>query len=110
MFIFKVPVGDYLNFFVVGGFCLSQLIATFFPCYYCNEYSVVANDLRNGIFHSSNWITLDNHSRRKVLMMLQSTMISADMKVLGVVKLNLETFLNIVNTAYSLYALFSKLS
>lgn len=98
-----------MNYFAVGGFSLSQLIATLFPCYYCTEFSTVIDDLRIGIFHSSEWFSSDLKSRKLVHMLLQSTMNSVELRVLEIIKLNLETFSNIVNTAYSLYALFSKL-
>jgi hypothetical protein len=80
-------------------------VKVFIPCYYCQLISTLSNRLATSLFHSD-WRTEDRNYRKNVLIFMENVKKPLGISVLGVVPINLETFMKIVNSAYSMFAIF----
>lgn len=83
------------------------LIQIFFPCYYSQRVESISGKLSALLFHSD-W-TLENAEYRKIIIIfVENTKKPLKFSAFKFFPVNLETFVTIANSAFSLYAVFKK--
>lgn len=99
---------DNLTFFLkVLVYSVAMTLQVFIPCYYGNQISLNSEKLSTILFHSG-WIEKSSNHKRSVMIMMENARKPIRVTAMGFESINIGTFTNILNSAYSLYALFKK--
>jgi 7tm Odorant receptor len=99
----------------IGGFIrtLSYIALvfgmTFIPCYYANEIALRSMEISTALFHSD-WICEDKTYRDSVKIIMERSKNPIKLHAIGSFDIDLETFMRICNSAYSLYAVFNRVN
>lgn len=80
----------------------------FMPCYFGNELIDVSKKL-NTKMYQSNWTIQSKKFKTAMKIFMENAKNPLKVSVFGVFDLNLETFLRIINSAYSLYVVLGNL-
>jgi odorant receptor len=86
-----------------------MMFEIFLPCYFGNELSHASSKLSTAVFHS-NWIEEELSYKKSLIVLMEN--LKKDMKItaFGIIDVNLETFKNAVQSAYSLHAVLKNLN
>jgi hypothetical protein len=93
---------------------LTYVIPTFLqlliPCYFGNEISALSDKLSTALFHSEWYLEEDMKYRQLVLNSVEFMQRKIKISSGVIFQVNLETFLRICNSAFSLYAVFKSIN
>lgn len=73
------------------------------PCYYSHRVQIMSDNLSASLFHSD-WFNEDAEYRKIVEFFILNAKRPLKISALGIFKVDLETFVRIINSTYSLYA------
>jgi len=90
-------------------YLIPMLIVMFLPSYYGSRMTGLSTTLSASMFHSE--LHIDNQVDRKLIIILMEN-IKKPIKIVvaGVFQVNLETFVTLINFAYSLFAFFTRIN
>lgn len=97
-------VDDYFKRVYFALFFLAGLLQVFIICYFGCAFTQNVEDLGFALY-SCNWINQDQSFKRSVLIFMQGSSRKAQFTAGGITVVSLETFVNIVKSAYSLFAI-----
>jgi odorant receptor len=89
-------------FSILIGYLLSMTLQIYIPCYFGNELSLSSEKLSDSLFHS-NWIDESAEFKLAMKIFMENTKKPLQISVFNTFNLNLESFLTVVNSAYSFY-------
>jgi hypothetical protein len=78
------------------------------PCNFGNELIVTSDHLRTSLYNS-NWIEQSREFKSMMKIFMENAKKPMKISVMGTFELKLETFLRIINSAYSLHAFLKNL-
>jgi 7tm Odorant receptor len=84
------------------------IVEMLMPCYVGNDLTLAIKKLPESLFHS-NWTDESKEFKKTMVIFMENTKKSIKVSAFGVFELSLENFLKIINSAYSLYAVFKTL-
>ncbi|XP_073990823.1 odorant receptor 46a-like [Rhodnius prolixus] len=87
-----------------AAFCFAEITNIFLHCW-CAEQITDGSVRLSRALYSTNWILIDKENARIVLIMLTRANLPLVMTGKNLVKINFETFANIMNSAYSFFNL-----
>ncbi|CRK88695.1 CLUMA_CG002371, isoform A [Clunio marinus] len=91
-------------FIFMFTYMVPMILEIFLPCYYGNEILLASQKLSTSLFHSD-WIQEDKKFKTAMKMILENTKNPIKIAAAqGVFPVNLVTFLRIMNSAFSVYA------
>lgn len=85
------------------GFVMTMLTQIFLPCYFGNEMTLKSAALTRAVYNS-NWPAGSDAYRRMVLVYLEVLKKPRRLVVGNLFGLTLDSFLSVINRAYSMYA------
>ena len=83
-------------------------LGVFLPCYFGNEVSVSSAKLSTSLFHSD-WTKFDAKTQKLMKIFMENSKQEMVIILFGLLKVNLEVFMNLLHSAYSLFAFFKSL-
>lgn len=89
--------------------CVPLVIQIFAPCYFGQRLKDSSSNISCALF-DSNWHNLDKKSRKLVIIFMENLKKPLTIDFYGLIEANLETFTNIMNSAYSLLAILQNLN
>lgn len=96
------------TFFIVLSL-MPVLFALFCICYMCNEISVASSKLSPAIYNSD-WIKKSRKYKKLLIVFMENTAKDMKLTAFEIFNLDLEIFVSILNTAYSLFAVLKTLN
>lgn len=96
------------SFLKIFSYSVSMVLQVFLPCFYGNEILVASSKISTSLFHHSKWLNGNKHYKAAVKIFLENAKKSIKIQAFSLVSIDFTTFTRICNSAYSLYALFSK--
>lgn len=91
------------NIFMLMTWFLQILL----PCYYCERIKNISMKLSTSLFHSD-WMHQDEEFRKNMKVFMENAKKPLKISALGIFEVDLEIFMRIANSAYSLYAVFKR--
>lgn len=82
---------------------LPIVLQIYLPCYFGNEMTTASEKLSTSLY-DSNWVHGSKRFRTTLLVFFENTKRPLKLSAFGVFELTLDTFLRIINSAYSLFA------
>jgi 7tm Odorant receptor len=79
------------------------------PCYFANNLTLASEQLSMSLFHS-NWTNESKKFKTAMKLLVENSKKPLRISAFGVFNMNLENFLRITNSAYSLYAVLKKIN
>lgn len=90
-------------------YMVPMMFQIFLPCYYGNEIILKSKNLSNDYFHSD-WFNESRKSRNSAKIMMEFVKKPVKIRVIGIFDVDLTTFMRICNSAYTLFAVFKRIS
>lgn len=92
------------------AYMIPMVLQILIPCFFGNDVSLCSEKLSTSLFHS-HWHNKSKKFRAAMKMFLENTknqihLTAAD----GIFQVNLATFLRIINSAYSMYAVLQRIN
>lgn len=84
------------------------LIIVFVPCYYGSEIEQISENMIDSIV-SSEWIEENKEYRQMLMIVMEFSKQSVKLSAFGLFNVNLKTFREICNSAYSMYHIFKEI-
>lgn len=104
------PLRKLSVFIRLASYMIPMVLQIFIPSYFGNEISFISNELSMRLFHC-NWLTTDGKFRAALKIFMENTKPPMEVSVAGgVFQVNLQTFLRVCNSAYSVYALLKNIN
>ncbi|CAD7090656.1 unnamed protein product [Hermetia illucens] len=95
--------------FISYLYCIgTMLIQILLPCYYGNEI-IISSDQVSTAIYSSNWAEMPMHYKRLMFQFLERLKKPMVVSAGGYFPINLNTFMSVIQSAYSLFALIMNL-
>jgi 7tm Odorant receptor len=96
---------------------IGRLVSFIFPptfqillvCYFANNLTLASEQLSQSLFHS-NWIKESKKFKAAMKLFMENSKKPLKISAFGMFHINLENFLRIINSAYSLYAVLKKIN
>lgn len=104
-----LQVQDNIVFGRLISYIVPMTLIIFLPCFFGNELTIASQKLSQSLFHSS-WYNQPKNFQTAMKVFMENT--KKPLKVVacyGIFELSVETFLKIVNSAYSMYAFLKQL-
>lgn len=101
------PTSDSLSFVKTSSYIVYTIVEIFLPCYYGNNISQASSELSSSLFHSD-WIKSSKNHRAALKMFLENSKKPIKITSIDLFDVNFKTLASIINSAYSLYAVFEK--
>jgi hypothetical protein len=79
------------------------------PCYFATNLTLASQQLSTSLFHS-NWLNESPKFKSTMKIVMEMSKKKIEVKSFGAYEVNLEKFLMILNSAYSMYAVFESIS
>jgi len=90
-------------------YLVTLVVKVLLPCYYGSRMNETSATLATNMFHSE--LHVDNQVDRKlIIILMESLKKPIKIPVASVFQVNLETFLTLINFAYSLFTFFSRIN
>lgn len=96
-------------FIKLSTYLIPMLIEIFLPCYFGEQIIKMSEKLSTAFFHSD-WILESPRYKTLAKIFMEFVKKPVQLSVMGVFIINLENFTRICNSAYSLYAVFKRVS
>jgi odorant receptor len=103
-----MQVKDKRLYWILTAYLMSMVLQIFLPCYYGNELSAASEKLSLSVFDSS-WNEESEEFKTAMKIFMENTKKPLKISALGTFHLNLENFLKIMNSAYSVSAVLTSL-
>ncbi|CAL1676388.1 unnamed protein product [Lasius platythorax] len=87
------------------GCMLTQI---FVYCWYGNQVKLKSRQFIDNIFEME-WLTLDNNLKKSVIIMMERTVMPIEITSAYTISVNLDSFMNILKTSYSVYNLLKQM-
>ncbi|CRK88698.1 CLUMA_CG002438, isoform A [Clunio marinus] len=98
------------SFIFMFTYLITTIMVIFLPCYFGNEVLLASQEFSTSLFHSD-WIEENKNFKTAMKMVLENTKKPIEITVAqGVFPVNLLTFLRIINSAYSFYAVLQSIN
>jgi len=100
---------DFAVFIKLFVYLILLLFIVFLPCYYGSRITGLSTKLSAQLFHSE--LHVENRVDRKLIIILMENLKKPiKISIVGVFEVNLETFVTLINFAYSLFAFFTRIN
>lgn len=99
-------VRDSSIIFRITTYIISTFLQLLIPCYYGNEISVLTDRLSTSLFYSKWYLEEDKKYRKSISIFMERLKRKERVKSGKVFDVNLESFMRVCNSAFSLYAVF----
>lgn len=90
-------------------YCMPMMFEIFLPCYYAHELMLASENLMITVTHSK-WIETDKATKKILIIFLENLKRPLQITFHGLMDINLVTFTNIMQSAYSLYAVLKRVN
>jgi gustatory receptor len=100
---------DQILFIKFSTYMLAMTTQIFIPCFYGSRLSASYNKISDALSHSE-WMFEDKDYRQNVKFMMEYAKAPLKISAFGLFEVDLETFMRILNSAYSLYAVFKRVN
>lgn len=80
----------------------------FIPCYFGNEIKCNSQDFLTAL-HGTNWLTVDKSTKKSLLILIENLRRPIKVRAAKLFDVDLEIFLFVVNSAYSLFAILKQI-
>lgn len=94
---------EFDDFMIFLVYCSPMIFVIFLPCFFCNNLTLALDNLMYSVMHS-NWMKAEKKNKMLLIIMMENLKISMKINFHKTMDINLDTFINIVQKAYSLYA------
>ncbi|CAD7085724.1 unnamed protein product [Hermetia illucens] len=101
---FLIVKGDLFETMYLGSYFVCVILQIFLYCYFGNELINKSQRITEAIY-SCNWTDQDKRFRKILLIFTQSTQTSMRIKAADYVVVSLSTFVSVMKSSYSLFAL-----
>jgi diketogulonate reductase-like aldo/keto reductase len=88
---------------------LTVTIRVLLTCYFANNLTLASEKLSMTLFHS-NWTKESKKFKTAMKLFMENSKKPMKISAFGVFNINLENFLRIINSAYSLYAVLKQMN
>lgn len=102
-------VKEFSIFILTISYCMPMMSEIFLPCYLCNELTLSSENLISSIVHSE-WINMDKKTKKILSIFLENLKKPLKITFHELMDINLLTFTNILQSAYSLYAVLKQIN
>ncbi|XP_037912023.1 odorant receptor 2a-like [Hermetia illucens] len=96
--------GNFFELTYLGVYFAGVIAEIFFYCYYGNELIYESQSMTNAIY-SCDWTNRDEKFKKILLIFMQSTQTTMSIKAGGYFTVSLSTFVTVMKSSYSLFAL-----
>ncbi|KAG5683124.1 hypothetical protein PVAND_012424 [Polypedilum vanderplanki] len=103
---FPNDFGVFVKFFT---YSMSMLLQIVIPCYYGTLLTLTHDKISLSLFHSD-WIFEEVKHQRNVKILIEYSKKTLKFKAFKIFEIDLETFMRILNSAYSLFAVFKRIN
>jgi hypothetical protein len=79
----------------------------FLPCFFATQINVMSEKLATALFHS-NWYSADRNFKVLVTIFMEFAKKPIKIKAMGIFEVNMENFVAVCRSAYSLFAILQK--
>lgn len=90
-------------------YVLVMLLQVFVPCYYGNEFFRASEKISTSLFHSK-WINCSKEYKEAMIIFAENSKKPLKITAISSVDIDFRLFSRILNSAYSLFALFNNIS
>lgn len=104
MLVFPQDAGLMMKF---TSYMLAMITQIFIPCYYGTELKLAYDKISESLFHSE-WMYENREFRTNMKFLMEHSKNSLKIIAFGIVKIDLQNFMTICNSAYSLFSVFKK--
>lgn len=103
------PTKQTVVYIKLSTYMIPMMLETFLPCYYGSLITIMSKSFSTRLFNSD-WIQADESHKSKVLILMEFAKKPVTISAAGIFIMNLDTFTRICNSAYSLFAVFKRVS
>ncbi|XP_018365431.1 PREDICTED: odorant receptor 49b-like [Trachymyrmex cornetzi] len=95
------------DYFSLILYTSSILIRIFIYCWFGNEVKLKSLQLVDSIFQME-WLIIDNSVKKSLLIIMKRAMIPIEISTLHILTMNLDSFVTLLKTSYSVYNLLTQ--